>query len=51
MVGNPEETVEKILNSIEFAKNLGLDFVQVCRTIAKPGTEFDKMIIKKPITK
>ena len=47
MVGNPEETKESVWRSIEFAKELGLDFVQVCRTIAKPNTELDKFMIKK----
>lgn len=47
MIGNPGETVESIERNIAFAKDLGLDFVQVCRLIAKPGTELDKTLIKE----
>jgi anaerobic magnesium-protoporphyrin IX monomethyl ester cyclase len=38
MVGCPGETKESILASIAFAKTLNLDFIQVCRAIAKPNT-------------
>ncbi len=38
MVGCPGETKESILASIAFAKTLKLDFIQVCRAIAKPST-------------
>lgn len=47
MVGNPGDTRESIRRTIEFAKDLGIDFIQVCRTIAKPGTELDKIMIEK----
>lgn len=47
MIGNPGETVKTVQQSLELAKDLGLDFVQVCRTIAKPGADFDKVMIKK----
>lgn len=47
MVGNPGETVKTVQQSLKFAKDLGLGFVQVCRTIAKPGTDFDKLMIKE----
>lgn len=47
MVGNPSDTREGVRDTIEFAKDLGLDFIQVCRTIAKPGTELDKLMIKE----
>lgn len=45
MVGNPGDTKESVRDTIAFAKDLGLDFIQVCRAIAKPGTELDKMMI------
>lgn len=47
MVGNPGDTREGVRGTIEFAKGLGLDFIQVCRTIAKPGTDLDKLMIKE----
>lgn len=47
MVGNPAETKESTEATIEFAKHLGLDYVQVCRTIAKPGSELDKIMIER----
>lgn len=47
MVGNPGDTVETVRSSIEFAKRLGLDFIQVCRTIPKPGSELDKTMIEE----
>jgi radical SAM superfamily enzyme YgiQ (UPF0313 family) len=46
MVGNPSDTKESILSSIEFAKKLNLDFIQICRTIAKPDTELNARLIK-----
>ena len=46
MVGNPGETKESVRRTIEFAKDLELDFIQVCRTIAKPRTDLDKEMIK-----
>lgn len=46
MVGNPHDTKESIHHTIDFAKDLGIDFIQVCRTIAKPGTELDQELIK-----
>jgi len=46
MVGNPSDDRESILSSIEFAKRLQLDFIQVCRTIAKPNTELNDYLIK-----
>lgn len=47
MVGNPSEKKESIEATIEFAKRLDLDYVQVSRTIAKPGTELDKIMIER----
>lgn len=46
MVGNPLDDEENILSSIQFAKELKLDFIQVCRTIAKPNTELNDALIK-----
>ncbi len=47
MAGNQCDTRESIRSTIEFAKSLGLDFIQVCRAIAKPGTELDELLIKE----
>jgi len=46
MVGNPADTKESILSSIDFAKKLKLDFIQVCRTIPKPNTELNDSMIQ-----
>jgi radical SAM superfamily enzyme YgiQ (UPF0313 family) len=46
MVGNPSDNRDSILSSIKFAKKLKLDFIQVCRTIAKPNTELNDYLIK-----
>jgi radical SAM superfamily enzyme YgiQ (UPF0313 family) len=46
MVGNPLDDEENILSSIQFAKELKLDFIQVCRAIAKPNTELNDALIK-----
>ena len=46
MVGNPSDNRASILSSIKFAKKLKLDFIQVCRTIAKPNTELNDYLIK-----
>jgi len=45
MVGNISDSKESILASIDFAKELKLDFIQVCRTIAKPNTELNDLLI------
>ena len=47
MVGNPGDSKESILSSMAFAKRLNLDFIQVCRTIAKPNTELNDYSIKR----
>ena len=47
MVGNSGDTKESVRSTIDFAKTVGLDFIQVCRTIAKPGTELDELMIKE----
>ena len=44
MVGNPGETRGTIRQTIRFARGLKLDYVQICRTIAKPGTELDQRL-------
>lgn len=46
MIGNPEDTVSTVQQTIKFAKQLGLDYVQICRTIAKPSTELHEELIK-----
>jgi len=46
MIGNPLDTRESVLSSINLAKELKLDFVQVCKTIAKPNTELNRYLIK-----
>ena len=46
MVGNAGDTIEKVRRTIKFAKKLDLDFIQVCRTIAKPGTSLDRELIR-----
>lgn len=47
MIGNPGETNKTIKETINFAKNLKLDFVQICRTIAKPCTDLDERLKKE----
>ncbi|MCP4649229.1 MAG: glycosyltransferase [PVC group bacterium] len=50
MVGNKGDTINTVRETIRFAKDLKLDFIQVCRTIGKPGTSLDKeMILAKGI--
>ncbi len=47
MVGNPGDTRESIMATIDFAKELELDYVQVCRTIAKPNTGLNDVMIAR----
>jgi len=47
MVGNPGETKSSIEKTINFAKNLKLDFIQVGRTIAKPNSHLDDEMKKR----
>jgi radical SAM superfamily enzyme YgiQ (UPF0313 family) len=47
MVGNPGDTKESVEKTTRFAKSLRLDYVQVMRTIPKPGTSLDDEYIKK----
>jgi radical SAM superfamily enzyme YgiQ (UPF0313 family) len=46
MIGNPGDTEERIYQTVKFAKKLHLDYVQICRTIAKPSTELHEELIK-----
>lgn len=46
MVGNPGDDKESVLSTIKFAKKIKLDFIQVCRAIAKPNTELNDYLIK-----
>jgi radical SAM superfamily enzyme YgiQ (UPF0313 family) len=41
MIGNPGDTKEGFLKSIELAKSLNLEYAQFSRTIAKPKTSID----------
>lgn len=47
MIGNPGETNRTALETIKFSQKIDLDFVQFCKTIAKPKTELDNMLCKK----
>jgi radical SAM superfamily enzyme YgiQ (UPF0313 family) len=46
MVGNPGDTDKSILSTIDFSKRIGLDFIQVCRTIAKPNTDLNDELVR-----
>lgn len=43
MVGNPGEKEKEIKNTTKLAKKLKLDYIQICRTIPKPGSELHKI--------
>lgn len=47
MIGNPGDTFKSVRDSIKFAKELDIDYIQVCRSIAKPGTQLDRDMIQK----
>lgn len=47
MFGNPGETEESLKKTIDFMLSLNIDFVQICRTIAKPKTDLDDLLIKE----
>ncbi|MDD2806602.1 MAG: radical SAM protein [Elusimicrobiales bacterium] len=47
MVGNPGDTEESIRDTVRFAKDLDLDYVQICRAIPKPATEFHCQLVGK----
>lgn len=42
MTGVPGETRRSLINTIRFALNLGLDYAQFSRTIAKPGSALNR---------
>jgi len=44
MIGNPGDTRISLDKTIRFMRQTKLDFVQVCRTIAKPGTDLDLLL-------
>ena len=47
MVGCPGETRQTVKETVRFAKELKLDYSQYSRTIAKPKTDLDRMVIEK----
>ncbi|MBU0633600.1 MAG: B12-binding domain-containing radical SAM protein [Candidatus Omnitrophica bacterium] len=47
MLGNPGETKDTIRRTVSFAKRLSLDFVQIGRTIAKPGSDLHAVLQKE----
>lgn len=47
MIGSPGETKETVGKTVRFAKKLRLDYSQYSRTIAKPQTNLDRMVIEK----
>lgn len=44
MTGQIGDTKQSILESINFAKKIGLDYIQACRTISKPKTDLDYLM-------
>jgi len=46
MIGNPGETKQSVMRTIEFAKTLPLDYAQFTITIMKPHSELEKDNIK-----
>ncbi len=46
MIGNPGDNKKTILSSIRLAKKLGLDYIQVCRVVAKPNSVLENVLIK-----
>lgn len=47
MIGCPGETRQTVKETVRLAKELKLDYSQYSRTIAKPQTDFDRMVIEK----
>jgi radical SAM superfamily enzyme YgiQ (UPF0313 family) len=45
MIGNPGETAATVEETIRYMRTLDLDFVQVCRTIPKPGSALNRRIV------
>jgi len=46
MLGNSGETEQIIRKTMKWSKKLGLDYVQICRAIPKPGSELHYRIVK-----
>ncbi|GEM_PF-606457 len=47
MVGNPGDDEKSVKKTVDFAKHLDLDYVQICRTVPKPATELHKELVRK----
>ena len=47
MIGNPGETKKTARSTIDFSKELDIDYVQYSMTIAKPNTLLEKELIRK----
>jgi anaerobic magnesium-protoporphyrin IX monomethyl ester cyclase len=47
MVGQQDETMESVDKTIKFLKKIKMDYIQVGRTIAKPGTTLHKKVVKE----
>ncbi|MFH2203760.1 MAG: radical SAM protein [Elusimicrobiota bacterium] len=47
MIGNPGETAETVRETMRFVKSIGLDYVQICRTIAKPGSALHRRLARE----
>ena len=45
MIGNPGETAATVEETIRYMCSLDLDYVQVCRTIPKPGSALNRQIV------
>lgn len=45
MIGNPGETAATVEETIRYMRTLDLDYVQVCRTIPKPGSALNRQIV------
>jgi anaerobic magnesium-protoporphyrin IX monomethyl ester cyclase len=48
MVGNPGETPAQVKETVQFAKDLRLDYAQFSQTMAYPGTALYDSLIDKP---
>jgi len=46
MVGAPGDTEQSVRETMAFVKNIGLDYVQVCRTMAKPGSQLNQSLVR-----
>lgn len=45
MIGNPGETAETVSATTKYMRSLDLDYVQVCRTIPKPGSALYRELV------